>query len=183
MSKHQFKNTNNKFKKSAIDNLHVGQVIQGTVKNITKYGAFVDIGGVDGLLHITDMAWTRISNPGDILKTGDSVSVKVLALDKINERISLGMKQLSSNPWEAMDAQIKAGARVSGTVTNITDYGLFVEVDKGVEGLVHISEISWTDRISDLNKYYKINDTLEVYVVSIDKVNRRMSLSVKQLKS
>ncbi len=168
-------------RKKVLDVLQVGQVIQGIVKNITNYGVFIDIGGVDGLLHITDMTWGRISHPSELVKIGDNIAVKVLSFDKNNEKISLGLKQLESNPWEAMRPEVQVGAKITGTISSITDYGLFVEVDKGVEGLVHISEISWTDRISDLHKFYKVGDKIDVVVVSLDKENRRMSLSVKQL--
>jgi len=168
-------------RKKILDTLDVGQVIQGVVKNITNYGVFIDIGGVDGLLHITDMTWGRISHPSELVKLGDTVTVKVLSFDKANEKISLGLKQLDGNPWEHLDPSIQVGSRIKGTVSSITDYGLFVEIGKGVEGLIHISEISWTDRITDLNKHYKVGDTIEALVVSLDKENRRMSLSIKQL--
>jgi len=168
-------------RKKVLDTLSVGQIIQGSVKNITNYGVFIDIGGVDGLLHITDMTWGRILHPSEVVRIGDTVTVKVLALDPVNEKISLGMKQLQGNPWESLDSEIKVGSRIKGVISSITDYGLFIEVAKGVEGLAHISEISWTDRIADLNKYYKVGDTVETIVVSLDKENRRMSLSIKQL--
>ncbi|MCL5436911.1 MAG: 30S ribosomal protein S1 [Candidatus Dependentiae bacterium] len=168
-------------RKKVLGTLEVGQVIQGVVKNITNYGVFVDIGGVDGLLHITDMTWGRIAHPSEVVKIGDSVSVKVLSFDPINEKISLGMKQHTENPWTELPEYIKVGARIKGTISSITDYGLFVEVAKGVEGLVHISEISWTDRITELHKHYRVGQEIEVMVVSLDKENRRMSLSVKQL--
>lgn len=168
-------------RKKVLGTLDVGQVIQGTVKNITNYGVFVDIGGVDGLLHITDMTWGRIAHPSEIVKIGDNISVKVLSFDPVNEKISLGMKQLSENPWGELPDNIKVGEKINGTISSITDYGLFVEVAKGVEGLVHISEISWTDRITDLHKHYKVGQEIEALVVSLDKENRRMSLSVKQL--
>lgn len=168
-------------RKKILDTVSEGQVIQGVVKNITNYGVFIDIGGVDGLLHITDMTWGRIAHPSEIVKIGDSVNVKVLSFDKDNEKISLGMKQLSDNPWEALDKSIVPGSHIKGKVSNITDYGLFVEVARGVEGLVHISEISWIDRITDLKRHYKIGDEIEVLVISLDKENRRMSLSIKQL--
>lgn len=168
-------------RKKVMDTIHVGDVIQGVVKNITNYGAFVDIGGVDGLLHITDMAWTRIAHPSEMLKIGDTISVKVLTLDPVNEKISLGIKQLAGNPWEQLSRDISIGSTVKGTISSIADYGLFVTVAKGVEGLIHISEVSWTERISDLHKYYKVGDTIEARVVSLDTENRRMSLSVKQL--
>ena len=168
-------------RKKVLDTLEEGQIIQGQVKNITNYGVFIDIGGVDGLLHITDMTWGRISHPSEIVRIGDNVTVKVLSFDKDNEKISLGMKQLNENPWEAIAANIHDGSRIKGKVSSITDYGLFVEVQKGVEGLIHISEISWTDRITDLKKHFKIGDEVEALVISLDKENRRMSLSIKHL--
>lgn len=168
-------------RKKVLDTLVEGQVIKGIVKNITNYGAFIDIGGVDGLLHVTDMTWGRISHPSEMLRIGDTIAVKVLSFDKNNEKISLGIKQLSENPWTALRADIQPGAKVKGTISSITNYGLFVEIQKGVEGLVHISEISWTDRINDLKDKYQVGQEIEVYVVSLDKENRRMSLSVKQL--
>ncbi len=128
---------------------------------------FIDIGGVDGLFHITDMTWGRIAHPSELVKIGDTITVKVLSFDKVNEKISLGMKQLSENPWDAIDPSIQVGSRIKGTISSITEYGLFVEIQPGVEGLVHISEVSWTDRISDLHKFYKVGDTIEVLVVSL----------------
>lgn len=168
-------------RKKVLDTLEVGSVIQGMVKNITKYGVFIDIGGVDGLLHITDMTWGRIDHPSELVRIGDSVTVKVLSFDKVNEKISLGMKQLGENPWDGLDPSIQVGSKIKGKISSIKDYGLFVEVASAVEGLVHISEVSWTDRITDLHKHYKVGDTIEALVVSLDKENRRMSLSVKQL--
>ncbi len=168
-------------RKKILETLQPGSVIQGTVKNITNYGVFIDIGGVDGLLHITDMTWGRIAHPSELVRIGDTVTVKVLSFDKVNEKISLGMKQLSHNPWEELDPSVQIGSRIKGTISSITDYGLFVEVQAGVEGLVHISEISWTDRINDLHKHFKVGETIEALVVSLDKENRRMSLSIKQL--
>ena len=131
-------------RKKILDSLTEGQVIQGTVKNITNYGVFIDIGGVDGLLHITDMTWKRIAHPSEIVKIGGKISVKVLSFDKENEKISLGMKQLAENPWEKLADDIVIGKTIKGKISSIADYGFFVEVDIGVEGLVHISEISWT---------------------------------------
>lgn len=168
-------------RKRVMDTINVGDVIQGVVKNITNYGAFVDIGGVDGLLHITDMAWTRIAHPSEVLKIGDTIAVKVLTLDAVNEKISLGIKQLAGNPWEQLSRDISIGSVVKGTISSIADYGLFVTVAKGVEGLIHISEVSWTERIADLHKYYHVGDVIEARVVSLDTENRRMSLSVKQM--
>lgn len=168
-------------RKKVLDTLSEGQVIQGVVKNITNYGLFIDIGGLDGLLHITDMTWGRISHPSEMVKIGDTITVKVLSFDKDNEKISLGLKQLTENPWEKAAESLTVGQKVKGKIASITDYGLFVEVMKGVEGLVHISEVSWTDRINDLHTKFKVGQEIEVLVVSLDKENRRMSLSVKQL--
>ncbi len=168
-------------RKKILGTLDEGQVIQGTVKNITNYGVFIDIGGLDGLLHITDMTWGRIAHPSELVKIGDMITVKVLSFDKDNEKISLGLKQLHENPWETLGDKLEVSKKIKGKVSSITDYGLFVEVAQDIEGLVHISEISWTDRITDLNKRFKIADEVEVLIVSIDKENRRMSLSIKQL--
>lgn len=164
-----------------LDTLAEDQVIRGTVKNITNYGVFIDIGGVDGLLHITDMTWGRISHPSELVKIGDPITIKVLSIDKQNEKISLGLKQLSENPWQQAASQLKIGDRIKGKISSITDYGLFIEVMKGVEGLVHISEISWTDRITDLHKKFRVGEEIEALIVSLDTDNRRMSLSIKQL--
>jgi small subunit ribosomal protein S1 len=171
----------NESRKKSLENLQEGQVIRGLVKNITSYGAFVDIGGIDGLLHITDMSWGRISHPSELLKIGDEISVKILSFDKDNAKISLGIKQLFDNPWQGIDKRFPEGCKVKGRISSITDYGLFVEVAPGVEGLVHISEISWTERVQDLHSRYKINEEIEVVVASVEKNERRMSLSVKRL--
>jgi small subunit ribosomal protein S1 len=168
-------------KKKALETLAEGQVIQGIVKNITNYGVFVDIGGIDGLLHITDMSWRRISHPSEMVKIGDTITVKVISFDKNHEKISLGMKQLEENPWEKVEERYKVGSTLKGKISSITDYGLFVEVEKGIEGLVHISEVSWTERITNLSKHYKVGDEVEVAIVALDKGNRRMSLSIKRL--
>jgi small subunit ribosomal protein S1 len=168
-------------RREAMQTLAEGQIIQGQVKNITNYGVFIDIGGIDGLLHITDMTWGRIAHPSEMVKIGDTITVKVITIDKDNSKISLGMKQLSDNPWSNIEATVQEGKVIKGRVSSITDYGMFIEVKDGVEGLIHISEISWTERISDLNKYYKVGDEVEAKVVSVDKDNRRMSLSIKQL--
>ncbi len=170
-------------KKKALEVISDGQVLQGVVKNITSYGVFVDVGGIDGLLHITDMSWGRIAHPSELVRIGDTITVKVISFDKKNEKISLGMKQLTPNPWEHADSKYNIGNMVKGRISSITDYGLFVEAEKGVEGLVHISEISWTERITNLAKYYNVGDEIEALVVALDKENRRMSLSVKQLKT
>jgi len=169
-------------RRKAMETLAEGQVIQGIVKNITNYGVFIDIGGVDGLLHITDMTWGRISHPSEIVKIGDTIAVKILSIDKENSKISLGMKQMNENPWAGLDSSIQIGSIIKGKVSSITDYGLFVEVQNGIEGLVHISEVSWIDRVENLNDLFKVGDEIEPLVVSLDKENRRMSLSLKQLK-
>ncbi len=169
-------------KKKALETIQENQVIQGIVKNITSYGVFVDVGGIDGLLHITDMSWGRIAHPSELVKIGDTITVKVISFDKKNEKISLGMKQLTPNPWENVDQKYPIGSKIKGRISSITDYGLFVEVEKGVEGLVHISEISWTERITNLSKHFTAGSTVEAFVVALDKENRRMSLSIKQLK-
>ncbi len=168
-------------RKKILETLTEGQIIQGVVKNITNYGVFIDIGGVDGLLHITDMTWGRVAHPSEMVRIGDNIAVKVLSFDKNNEKISLGLKQLQTNPWDQISPSIAVGNKIKGKISSITDYGLFIEVAPEVEGLVHISEISWTDRITDLNRLYKVGEEIEVLVVSLDKENRRMSLSVKQL--
>ena len=168
-------------RKKVLSDLQVNQVIQGIVKNITNYGAFIDIGGVDGLLHITDMTWGRIAHPSELLSIGDHVTVKVLSFDKDTEKISLGLKQLSSNPWEEVEKNLVVGQRIKGTISSITDYGLFVQVAPNIEGLVHISEISWTDRIENLNSRYKVGEEIEVLLVALDRDSRRMSLSIKLL--
>lgn len=169
-------------KKKILETLQENQIIQGIVKNITSYGVFVDIGGIDGLLHIVDMDWKRIDNPSRLVKIGDTITVMVLSFDKKNEKISLGMKQLKPNPWENVDQKYPINSIVKGKISSITDYGLFVEVEEGIEGLVHISEISWTERINNLAKHFNVNDIIEARVVALDKDHRRMSLSVKQLK-
>ncbi len=168
-------------KKKALETIQDGQVLQGIVKNITSYGVFIDVGGIDGLLHITDMSWGRIAHPSELVKIGSTIPVKVIAFDKKHEKISLGMKQLTPNPWENVNTKYPIGSKVSGRISSITDYGLFVEVEKGVEGLVHISEISWTERISNLSKHFTVGQTIEALVVALDKDNRRMSLSIKQM--
>jgi small subunit ribosomal protein S1 len=168
-------------RKKILESLEEGAVVQGVVKNITNYGVFVDVGGVDGLLHITDMTWGRIAHPSELVKISDTITVKVLSIDKDNAKVSLGMKQLADNPWHNVDKDLAVGSRLQGTISSITDYGLFVEIKKGVEGLVHISEISWLERISDLKRHFRVGEKIDVLVVSLDKENRRMSLSVKQL--
>jgi small subunit ribosomal protein S1 len=170
-------------KKEVLAKLEEGQVITGTVKNITNYGAFVDVGGIDGLLHITDMSWGRIGHPTEMVKIGDDVTVKILSFDKEHEKISLGIKQLKNNPWEQIEQKYPIGSKIKGKVSSIADYGLFVEIEQGIEGLVHISEISWTERVHNLSKRFAVGNEIEVVISAVDKENRRMSLSIKRLEN
>jgi len=163
-----------------VSNLQEGQVLSGVVKNITDYGAFVDLGGVDGLLHVTDIAWRRINHPSEALQVGETVEVQVIRFNTETQRISLGMKQLQSDPWEAAQANFQIGAKVTGRVTNITDYGAFVELADGVEGLVHVSEMSWTKKNVHPGKIVSTSQEVEVMVLDIDSVKRRISLGLKQ---
>ena len=157
-----------------------GQVVKGYVKNLTNYGAFIDLGGVDGLLHITDMAWKRISHPSEMLNPGDEISVKIIKFDQENGRISLGLKQLSEDPWEAIKNRYPAGTRATAKVTNLTDYGCFASLEDGVEGLVHVSEMSWTNKNIHPSKIVQINEEVEVMVLDVDEERRRISLGIKQ---
>ena len=163
-----------------VSNLKEGQILQGVVKNITDYGAFVDLGGVDGLLHVTDISWKRINHPSEALQIGQSVKVQVIRFNSETQRISLGMKQLESDPWEGVAAKYPAGTRFSGKVTNITDYGAFVELEPGIEGLVHVSEMSWTKKNMHPNKIVNPGQEVEVVVLDVDSAKRRVSLGIKQ---
>jgi len=158
-----------------------GQVVQGTVKNITDFGAFIDLGGADGLLHITDMSWGRIGHPTEVVKVGERIEVMVLEIDNASGKISLGLKQKSPNPWLDVDAKYPVGSKIKGRVTNLLPYGAFVELEKGVEGLVHASEMSWKKKISNPSELLKINDEIEIVVLDIDRQNQRISLGIKQL--
>jgi small subunit ribosomal protein S1 len=160
--------------------LEEGQVIDGVVKNLTDYGAFIDLGGIDGLLHITDMSWGRVSHPSDILTVGDKIKVKVLKYDREKERVSLGMKQIAPDPWLDVEQKYPVGLRVKGKVVSLTDYGAFIELEEGVEGLIHVSEMSWTKRIKHPNKVLSIGDEVESVVLALDIPNRRISLGLKQ---
>ncbi|HWP35041.1 MAG TPA: 30S ribosomal protein S1 [Thermodesulfobacteriota bacterium] len=160
--------------------LQEGMIVEGQVKNITDYGAFIDLGGLDGLLHITDMSWGRISHPTEVLQVGDTVKVKVLKFDRTTERVSLGLKQTLPDPWEQVAAKYRPGDRVRGKVVSITDYGAFVELEKGVEGLVHVSEMSWSKKVKHPSKIVSVGDTVEVQVLDVDPVNKRISLGLKQ---
>jgi small subunit ribosomal protein S1 len=163
-----------------VSSLREGQVIEGVVKNITDYGAFVDLGGVDGLLHVTDIAWRRVNHPSEVLNIGQTVKVQVVKVNPETQRISLGMKQLESDPWEGVEAKYPVGAKFKGRVTNITDYGAFVELEPGVEGLVHVSEMSWTKKNVHPGKIVSTSQEVEVVVLEVDPVKRRVSLGLKQ---
>ena len=163
-----------------VSNLQEGQVLQGVVKNITDYGAFVDLGGVDGLLHVTDIAWQRISHPSEALQIGETVEVQVIRFNPETQRISLGMKQLQSDPWESVEGKFPIGSKLEGRVTNITDYGAFVELEAGVEGLVHVSEMSWTKKNVHPGKIVSTSQQVEVMVLDVDLGKRRISLGLKQ---
>ena len=165
-----------------IENLQEGQVVKGIVKNLTDYGAFIDLGGIDGLLHITDMSWKRIKHPNEIVNVGDEIEVKVLKFDRDKTRVSLGLKQMGDDPWEDITRRYPVGARLAGKVTNLTDYGCFVEIETGVEGLVHVSEMDWTNKNVSPNKIVQLGDEVEVMVLEIDAERRRISLGMKQCK-
>jgi small subunit ribosomal protein S1 len=163
-----------------LESLQEGQEVKGIVKNLTDYGAFVDLGGIDGLLHITDMAWKRVKHPSEIVNVGDEIQVKVLKFDRERTRVSLGMKQLGEDPWVAIANRYPEGSKLSGRVTNLTDYGCFVEIQEGVEGLVHVSEMDWTNKNIHPSKVVNLGDTVEVLVLEIDEERRRISLGLKQ---
>ncbi len=163
-----------------VQNLAEGQVIEGVVKNITDYGAFVDLGGIDGLLHVTDMSWKRVNHPSDILSVGETVNVQIIKINSETQRISLGMKQLQDDPWKTVAEKYPVGSRIKGRVTNITDYGAFVELEDGVEGLVHVSEMSWTKKNVHPGKILSTSQEIEVQVLDVDPNRRRISLGLKQ---
>ena len=163
-----------------VQNLEEGQVIDGVVKNITDYGAFVDLGGIDGLLHVTDIAWRRVNHPSEVLNIGQQVKIKIIKINHETHRISLGMKQLLDDPWQGIEAKYPVGARFKGRVTNITDYGAFVELEPGIEGLIHVSEMSWTKKNVHPGKIVSTSQEVEVQVLEVDPVKRRISLGLKQ---
>jgi small subunit ribosomal protein S1 len=164
-----------------LSQMQEGMVVAGTVKNITEYGAFIDLGGMDGLLHITDMSWGRIKHPSELFQVGDEVKVKILKYDREKERVSLGLKQVSPNPWEEAEYKFPVGKIVKGKVVSLKDYGAFVELDDGVEGLIHVSEMSWTERVKNPSKFVKVGDEVECKVLEVDTRNKRISLGMKQL--
>ena len=171
----------NKQKSETLGNIEQGYVIEGTVKNLTDYGAFVDIGGIDGLLHVTDMSWGRLMNPNEMFKVNDTVQVKVLKLDKDKEKVSLGYKQLQPDPWSSVVEIYQVGAKLTGRISSVAEYGAFVELEPGVEGLVHVSEMSWSKRSKSPKQMFKANDEVEVQVLGVDNEDRRISLGMRQL--
>ncbi|WP_332027673.1 30S ribosomal protein S1 [Kaistella sp.] len=168
-------------KREIIGQLEKGQVLEGTVKNITSYGVFVDLGGVDGLIHITDLSWSRVNHPSEILSDGETVKVVILDFDDEKTRIQLGMKQLEAHPWDALSADLKVGDRVKGKVVVLADYGAFVEVAPGVEGLIHVSEMSWSTHLRSAGDFVKVGDEVEAEVLTLDREDRKISLGMKQL--
>ena len=165
-----------------LEKLQEGAVIKGVVKNLTDYGAFVDLGGIDGLLHITDMAWKRVKHPSEVVNVGDEIDVRILKFDRERQRVSLGLKQLGADPWQNIARRYPSGTRLFGKVTNIADYGCFVEIEEGVEGLVHVSEMDWTNKNVNPSKVVHIGEEVEVMVLDIDEERRRISLGIKQCK-
>ncbi len=163
-----------------VQNLEEGQTVEGVVKNITDYGAFIDLGGIDGLLHVTDIAWRRVNNPAEVLSIGETIQVKIIKINQDTHRISLGMKQLESNPWEGIEAKYPLGGKFTGRVTNITDYGAFVELEPGIEGLIHVTEMSWTKKNVHPGKIVSTSQEVEVMILEVDQERRRISLGLKQ---
>jgi len=170
-------------KKDIISKLEKGQVLEGTVKNITSYGVFIDLGGVDGLIHITDLSWGRVSHPEEIVQLDQKINVVILDFDDEKKRIALGLKQLTPHPWDALSAELKVGDKVKGKVVVMADYGAFIEIAAGVEGLIHVSEMSWTQHLRSAQDFMKVGDEIEAVVLTLDREERKMSLGIKQLKS
>jgi small subunit ribosomal protein S1 len=174
---------NSGVKEETLGNLEEGIIVDGVIKNLTDYGAFVDLGGIDGLLHVTDMSWGRLQNPGDLLRVGENVQVKVLKFDRERERVSLGYKQLQPDPWESVAERFEIGSRVAGKIASVTDYGAFVELEPGIEGLVHVSEMSWSKRMKHPSKMVNVGDDVQAEVLGVDPKARRISLGMKQIQS
>src|SRR6266403_1396701 len=164
-----------------LESVKVGDRVKGTVKNLTDFGAFIDLDGMDGLLHITDMTWGRLGHPSELVKVGQPLEVVVLDINKEKERVSLGLKQTQKNPWDQIEERFPAGQRVRGKITNLVPYGAFVELDEGIDGMIHVSDLSWTRKINHPSEVFKKNDEVEAAVIDIDKVNQRISLGIKQL--
>lgn len=170
-----------KLRSEILDEMQEGMIVKGIVKNITDYGAFIDLGGIDGLLHITDMSWGRVKHPSNLLNIGDEIEVKILKFDKEKERVSLGLKQVLPNPWENVSENFPRGKKVGGEIVSVKDYGVFVELEDGIEGLIHVSEMSWTGKIKNPTKHYTVGENLEAEVLDVDMENKRISLGLKQL--
>lgn len=160
--------------------LEKGQILEGTVKNITSYGVFVDLGGVDGLIHITDLSWGRVNHPEEIVALDQKIQVVILDFDDAKKRIALGLKQLTAHPWEALDQNLKVGDKVKGRVVVMADYGAFVEIAPGVEGLIHVSEMSWSQHLRSAQEFMKVGDEVEAVILTLDREERKMSLGIKQ---
>ena len=169
-------------KKEIISKLEKGQILEGTVKNITSYGVFIDLGGVDGLIHITDLSWGRVSDPNEVVKLDEKINVVILDFDDEKKRIALGLKQLTPHPWDALDQELKVGDKVKGKVVVMADYGAFVEIAPGVEGLIHVSEMSWSAHLHSAQDFLKVGDEVEAVILTLDRNERKMSLGIKQLK-
>ena len=174
---------NSEVKVELLKNLEEGQIVSGTVKNITDYGAFIDLGGLDGLLHITDISWSRVTNPNEYLTVGEEIEVKVLSFDKEKLRVSLGLKQIQNDPWENVDSNYSIGGIYEADVSNITDYGCFAELEQGIEGLIHLSELDWTSKNIHPSKVVEMGEKIKVMILEIDHDKRRISLGLKQTKS
>jgi small subunit ribosomal protein S1 len=170
-----------KLRETTLETLQEGQIVDGVIKNITDYGAFIDLGGIDGLLHVTDMSWGRVNHPSELFKVGDEIKVKVLRFDPESERVSLGLKHIQPDPWRDAAMRYPAGRRISGKVVSLTDYGAFVELEAGIEGLVHVSEMSWTKRVKHPSKLVSVGDVVEGVVLDVDEHNRKISLGMKQI--
>ncbi|MED5262935.1 MAG: 30S ribosomal protein S1, partial [Myxococcota bacterium] len=170
-----------KLRDDTLSTLDTGQIVDGVIKNLTDYGAFIDLGGIDGLLHITDMSWGRINHPSELFHIGDEIKVKVLKFDSESERVSLGLKQIQPDPWVDAALRYPLGKRLSGAAVSLTDYGAFVELEPGIEGLVHVSEMSWTKRVKHPSKVVSVGDTVEAVVLDVDETNRKISLGMKQI--
>jgi small subunit ribosomal protein S1 len=173
----------NSRKQTALEHFYEGAVVSGVVKNLTEYGAFVDLGGIDGLLHVSDMSHGRVTHPSEVVHAGEEITVKILKFDKSKERISLGLRQMSPDPWETLPDRYPAGTKVIGRVVSVTDYGAFVEIERGVEGLIHISEMTWSRRMKHPSKVVKAGDQVEVVVLEVKPKERRVSLGIKQLEA
>ena len=169
-------------KKEIIAKLEKGQVLEGTVKNITSYGVFIDLGGVDGLIHITDLSWGRVNHPEEIVELDQKLNVVILDFDDDKKRIALGLKQLTPHPWDSVDPDLKIGDKVTGKVVVMADYGAFVEIAPGVEGLIHVSEMSWSQHLRSAQEFMKVGDQVETVILTLDRTERKMSLGIKQLK-